>query len=155
MAHFGVVPEAVACAGTVGTVLMDRTNTLTAVGTGPPVRTAALPVGRITGCPVLAAARLGAVDAVLAVRAGIETLGPHKPGRADTLSRHAITVGPVEAFAPFGAPQPVQTRLAAVRADRARVPGRTNTLTRHRIARSTVLAAALRLTLSSMRSRGT
>lgn len=104
MAHFGIVPGAVACPGTVGSVLIDRTNTLATVGTGPPVRTAAFPIRRITRCPVLAAARLGAVDAVLAVRAGIKTLGPHKPGRTDTLARHAVTVGPVEAFTAFRAP---------------------------------------------------
>lgn len=155
MAHFGITPVAVTNAGAVRAVPVGRADALPTVDRGPPVRAGTLAIGRITGCPVLAAARLRAVDTVLAGRARVETLGTHKTGRTDALARHPVAVGPVEALAPIRTLQPVQTRLAAVGADRAGVPGRTNTLTRYRIARSAVLAATLGLALRTVRARGT
>lgn len=150
--HFRVVPFAVTHAGTVRPVPTLGTDPLPTICTLPPVRAGAAPVGRITDALVLAPARLGTVDAVLIVRAGVETLGAHKPGRTDALARHPVAVGAVEAFAPLRALQPVPAGLAAVGAHHAGETGRTNTLTRHWIARSAVLAAALRLTLGPVRT---
>lgn len=155
MAHFRVAPFAVTDAGTVGTVSINRTHPLSTVRSGPAIRTRTATVSRITQRFIQAAARLGTINAELIVRAGIETLCTHKPGRTDTLSRHPIAVGTVEAFATVRTLQPIPSGLAAIRTHRTGIPGRTNALTRLRIARSTVLAATLRLALFPVRTSWT
>lgn len=152
MAHFRVAPLAVTDAGTVRSVTINRTHPLATVRSGPPVRARAAAIGRITQRLIQTATRLGTINAELIVRTGIETLGTHKPGRAQALARHPITVGTVEAFATVRTLQPIPAGLAAIGAHRTGITGRTNTLTRHRIARSTVLAATFRLALFPMRS---
>lgn len=118
-----------------------------AIRSGPPCQTRALPRSRITLGFVLTAALFRTVDPVGIARTRVQTLGAHKPRRADALPSHVVAIRPVEALTLLTTILAVPLTLAPIRTHRPRVTSRTNALTRLRIAVPSVLAPTVRLTL--------